>query len=127
MCYRSTNDILVNYFNSIDIFFPKPHTIEYRSPSMILQQDTEIYLNRFQLSVARIATGLTQQEFANHLGFADSSITSLEQNPNHKQLKLRKVDSEELKIFFEKIGIVFEKKNQVLITKDPSIFFKQKP
>ena len=116
-CNNSTIKLLNYYFNSIGIFFPRENTIEYNIVNPLVQQNSELYLTRFQLAIARDFANLTQEQLGPKIGISGKTIGRLEALQNHEYLQCRTLNAAFAKAFFEKLGVVFEATNIISVKK----------
>lgn len=113
-----------SFFEDNHIFFPSQHAITLNT-NIHHSNQTEDALTRFQLKVARIATGLTQDELSVYVRLSSSSISLLERKDNTEYISSNKIQISILKKFFERLGVVFHNDLTVELIKDPKILMKK--
>lgn len=106
-CNAKTIFFLKKFFEAQGISFPNENSISIyttTSPVPISNQ-----LTRFQLIASRVASELTQQELSSYIKVSSSTISMLEKASNTEYIKSPKLNTIQLKNFFEHLGIVFFK------------------
>lgn len=122
---HSQNVIAIrSFFEDKNIIFPSKNTITL-STNIHHYLQTEDSLTRFQLKVARIATGLTQDELSVYVRLSSSSISLLERKDNIEYISSNKIRISILKKFFERLGIIFPNDLTVELIKDPQILMRK--
>jgi DNA-binding XRE family transcriptional regulator len=117
-CNNSTIKLLVDYFNSIAIFFPRENCIEDQNLLITKEKIMNHELNRFQFTCARAASMLTQSQLAQKLNISPATISLLENQANETVLKFKKLKPIEVREFFQNIGVIFENSNILFLTQE---------
>lgn len=121
-CHSKNFLKLEDFFRKQSIIFPEIHKIKLISDNFKLIRTGHPVITRFQLVVARTATGLTQLELSNQIGISSATLSSLENLENEEFIYSKKVKVSLLKSFFEHLGIVFEDNFTIALIKDPKKF-----
>jgi DNA-binding Xre family transcriptional regulator len=118
-CHNKNLHVIIKFFESKNIFFPDNNSIQLK----INQNSKDI--TRFHFVVARIATGLNQNELSQMLRISSGTISLLEKLNNTDALKTRKLLNNDIISFFERLGVVFNTNYTVTLKKDPKQFIKK--
>lgn len=122
---HSQNIIAIrSFFEANHIIFPSSNSIAL-STTIHRNIQKKNSLTRFQLKVARIAAGLTQDELSVYVRLSSSSISLLEHKDNIEYISSNKIQISILKKFFEHLGIIFPNDLTVSLAKDPQILMKR--
>lgn len=113
-----------SFFENQNIIFPQDHTVSIKNNLYITAPNVD-YLTRFQLKVARTATGLTQDELSVYVKLSSSSISLLERKSNTEYIESSKIQISILRKFFEHLGIRFLNDLTVTLIKDPQMLVKK--
>jgi len=121
-CHSENSFTLELFFKNRGIIFLSDNSIKLSESHLIKNYDG---ITRFHLVVARIATGLSQNEFSKHIKISYGSLSILERLENYEFITNRKINITSLKTFFSHLGILLNDNFTVTLKKDPTIFFKR--